>query len=641
MQQFRTLLKSAIAANAGRICITPGERSEWTIANGGSPVVPELAPFDIATVNQIVAFLFPDFAVQKNSGSPITGTLQIPNFGVLKLIAKTFAGSAIIYLYTPAGEAAYASDLATITSEVHGVPAPPIATPKLPRVSVATSAPQVPPPPQVSMQSDSSDIFKLAIQKSVVPAEPAPEPVMPLSTIPSPFGTISAPDFAVSSASGDLPVPLEVVQEAELPPIFKVPDASAEQISFEIPPLDAAFTPDDGSIYRTESASVQIITPTADEVARISFGNQSATEGSVSQGENPIDEYLLAMVKKKASDMHLTMGQPVVFRVHGEIERKETQPLTSRYMEKLLLPIMPQRNRDEFATSNDTDFAYELKNVGRFRVNVFRDCNGTGAVMRHIPSQILTSEQLNLSPAIMNLCKLNKGLVLVTGPTGSGKSTTLAAMVDWINKNRAEHILTIEDPIEFVHPQYKCLVNQREVHKHTKGFSRALKAALREDPDVILIGEMRDLETIAIAIETAETGHLVFGTLHTTTAISTVDRIIDQFPTDRQAQIRTMLASSLRGVVAQTLIKKKGGGRVAAQEVLITNDAVSAMIREGKTHMLGNHMLTQKGEGNVLLNEALFKLIAEDLIDPQEALFKAVDKNDFLLAAARRNIKVA
>jgi twitching motility protein PilT len=260
--------------------------------------------------------------------------------------------------------------------------------------------------------------------------------------------------------------------------------------------------------------------------------------------------------------------------------------------------------------------------------------------MRHIPSQILTAEQLGLAPAITKLCTLNKGLVLVTGPTGSGKSTTLAAMLDLINKTRKEHILTIEDPIEFVHPQQLCLVNQREVHKHTGSFARALKAALREDPDIVLIGEMRDLETIAIAIETAETGHLVFGTLHTTTAMSTVDRIIDQFPADRQAQIRVMLASSLRGVVAQTLLKKKSGGRVAAHEILIANDAVSAMIREGKVQHLANHMLTQRQDGNQLLNDSLLKLVQDGLVDVQDAFFKAVDKNGFLTMAKQRGINV-
>jgi twitching motility protein PilT len=301
---------------------------------------------------------------------------------------------------------------------------------------------------------------------------------------------------------------------------------------------------------------------------------------------------------------------------------------------------MPKRNQDEFSKIQDTDYAYELQNVGRFRVNIFRDRNGVGAVMRHIPSQILTAEQLGLAPAITKLCTLNKGLVLVTGPTGSGKSTTLAAMLDLINRTRKEHILTIEDPIEFVHAQQQCLVNQREVHKHTGSFARALKAALREDPDIVLIGEMRDLETIAIAIETAETGHLVFGTLHTTTAMSTVDRIIDQFPADRQAQIRVMLSSSLRGVVAQTLLKKKSGGRVAAHEILIANDAVAAMIREGKVQHLANHMLTQKQDGNQLLNDSLLKLVQDGLVDVNDAYFKAVDKNSFLAMAKQRGINV-
>jgi twitching motility protein PilT len=240
----------------------------------------------------------------------------------------------------------------------------------------------------------------------------------------------------------------------------------------------------------------------------------------------------------------------------------------------------------------------------------------------------------------MKFCTLNKGLVLVTGPTGSGKSTTLAAMLDHINKTRSEHILTIEDPIEFVHAQQKCLINQREVHKHTTSFARALKAALREDPDIVLIGEMRDLETIAIAIETAETGHLVFGTLHTTTAMSTVDRIIDQFPSDRQAQIRTMLSSSLKGVVAQTLLKKASGGRVAAHEILVMNDGAASMVREGKIHMLANHMLTQKAEGNQLLNESLLKLVADGTVNIGDAYFKAVDKNDFVATAKRKNIVI-
>jgi len=374
---------------------------------------------------------------------------------------------------------------------------------------------------------------------------------------------------------------------------------------------------------------------------KINFSADSAEEGIVSRGQNPIDSLLKHMIDLRASDMHLTMTQPLMLRIDGDMTTVGREPLTADMMESYLAPTVPRSNAVEFAKTHDTDYAYELAGVGRFRVNLFRDRYGVAAVLRHIPAQILTAEALGLSPAIMNFCKLSKGLVLVTGPTGSGKSTTLAAMLDWINANRREHILTIEDPIEFVHRSRLCLVNQREVRKHTGSFSRALKAALREDPDVILIGEMRDLETVSIAIETAETGHLVFGTLHTTTAVSTIDRIIDQFPSDRQAQIRTMLSSSLKGVVAQTLLKKKGGGRVAAQEILVSNDAVAAMIRENKNHMIGNHMLTQKQDGNQMLNDTLLKLVADGIVSPQDALFKSVDKNDFMLSASRRNIKLA
>ena len=294
----------------------------------------------------------------------------------------------------------------------------------------------------------------------------------------------------------------------------------------------------------------------------------------------------------------------------------------------------------EFAEKHDTDFAYEVPNLARFRANVFADRKGRGAVFRVIPSEILTAEKLGLSQLILNLCKLNKGLVLVTGPTGSGKSTTLCAMIDYINRTRDEHIITIEDPIEFVHQNNKCLINQREVRTHTVSFKAALRAALREDPDIVLVGELRDLETVAIAIETAETGHLVFGTLHTTTAASTVDRIIDQFPADRQAQIRIMLSESLRGVIAQTLCRKIGGGRVAALEVLIANGAVSNLIREGKTFQIPSLMQVNKAIGMVSLNDALFELVSKKLVAPDEALSKAVDKNGFESLLKRIGIEI-
>jgi twitching motility protein PilT len=341
-----------------------------------------------------------------------------------------------------------------------------------------------------------------------------------------------------------------------------------------------------------------------------------------------IDQLFRRMCELKASDLHLSSGTPPLVRRDGEMQAlvEGAGPLTTEMLRRLLSEIMPEANRQEFESRHDTDFAYEVSDLARFRANVFLDRHGVGAVFRVIPSKILSAETLGLSPHVLGLCDLKKGLVLVTGPTGSGKSTTLCAMVDYINRNRADHIITIEDPIEFVHNNQKCLVNQREVHNHTRSFKDALRAALREDPDVILVGELRDLETIAIAIETAETGHLVFGTLHTTTAASTVDRVIDQFPTDRQAQIRVMLSESLRGVIAQTLCKKVGGGRVAALEVLLVNSAISNLIREGKTFQINSMMQVGRAQGMVTLNDALAELVKKGQITADEALVRAVDK---------------
>ena len=313
------------------------------------------------------------------------------------------------------------------------------------------------------------------------------------------------------------------------------------------------------------------------------------------------------MVDTKASDLHLSTGMPPLVRKDGHIQPLEegAAAMTHDDVVALLDPIMPETNREEFAQRNDTDFAYEIKGLARFRANMFLDRKGRGAVFRVIPAKILTAEELGLSPHILKLCKLNKGLVLVTGPTGSGKSTTLCAMIDYINRTRTDHIITIEDPIEFVHENKGCLINQREVGTHTGGFKNALRAAMREDPDIILVGELRDLETVAIAIETAETGHLVFGTLHTTTAASTVDRVIDQFPTDQQAQIRIMLSESLKGVIAQNLCRKIGGGRVAALEVLLINSAIANLIREAKTFQIPSMMQVGRAQGMVALNDAL------------------------------------
>lgn len=352
-----------------------------------------------------------------------------------------------------------------------------------------------------------------------------------------------------------------------------------------------------------------------------------------------IDALFNRMVEVGASDLHMTSGTRPQFRLHGDIvpinECAEIQP---DQMRQILREISPDKNWQQFEEENDTDFAYELPGLARFRVNLFMDNRGPGAVFRVIPEEILSCDQLGLPEAVRELCYLSKGLVLVTGPTGSGKSTTLAAMIDLINATRSDHILTIEDPIEFVHKDKKCLINQRQVGGHTASFKRALKAALREDPDIVLVGEMRDLETIEIAIETAETGHLVFGTLHTTTAASTVDRIIDQFPADRQAQIRTMLSASLKGVIAQTLCKKKGGGRVAALEVLIANSAVSSLIREGKTHQITSTMQMGGKQGMRLLNDSLAELVHTGQVEPDEAYIKAVDKDGLVAAFAAKGI---
>ncbi len=344
-----------------------------------------------------------------------------------------------------------------------------------------------------------------------------------------------------------------------------------------------------------------------------------------------IDKFFHMMIDEKASDLHLTANNVPRLRVHGEMKPIEGESvINAEQMLALLMEIAPERNKQEFLQRNDTDFAYELEGAGRFRTNIFRDISGPGAVFRIIPSEVITAEQLGLTTAVIDMCYLSKGLVLVTGPTGSGKSTTLSAMIDFINKNRKEHVITIEDPIEFVHKNINCLINQREINSHTDSFKIALRAALRQDPDIVLIGEMRDLETTEIAIETAETGHLVLATLHTSTAASTVERIIQQFPGEKQNQIRQMLANSLKGVISQTLLRKKDGkGRVAAQEILVVNSAVSSQIREGKTHQINSSIQIGGNEGMVILNDALIKLIKSNTVGAEEAYLKSIDKLDF------------
>jgi len=329
-----------------------------------------------------------------------------------------------------------------------------------------------------------------------------------------------------------------------------------------------------------------------------------------------MEELLHETVALGASDLHLSAGLPPLMRIHGDLTRTQHPALSAAGVTALVNSIMTDDQRQIFQAEHEIDFACEIPGKGRFRVNVFVQSRGPGAVLRTIPTVIPTLESLHLPPILKELCTRERGLVLVTGPTGSGKSTTLAAMVDLVNQTWDAHILTVEDPIEFVHPPKRCLVNQREVGPHTRSFSNALRSALREDPDVILVGELRDLDTMSLALTAAETGHLVFGTLHTSSAPKTIDRIIDVFPAGQQNQVRTMLSESLEAVIAQTLVKKKGGGRIAACEILIGAPAVRNLIREGKLHQIPSMMQTSQRIGMQTLDIALADLVKRGLIDP-------------------------
>ncbi|RLE24238.1 MAG: type IV pilus twitching motility protein PilT, partial [Acidobacteria bacterium] len=318
-----------------------------------------------------------------------------------------------------------------------------------------------------------------------------------------------------------------------------------------------------------------------------------------------------------------------IIRMDGDIVTlKEFSPVTENDLIEQMKAIVPEKAIEQFEETNDVDLAYSIPGLARFRTNIFRDHRGACVVFRVIPSEILTLDQLGVPKEVVALTSLSKGLILVTGPTGSGKSTTLASLVDYINQTQSKHIITIEDPLEFIHENKKSLVNQREIHTHTESFKKSLRAALREDPDVVLVGEMRDLETIAIAVEMAVTGHLVLGTLHTATAVGTVDRIVDQFPVDQQAQIRVMLSDSLVGVVSQVLCKKKGGGRVAAYEVLIVTPSVANLIRESKTFQIPSLMQTGKGLGMQLMNDALVALIEKGTVSVADAIARSTEPDD-------------
>ena len=342
---------------------------------------------------------------------------------------------------------------------------------------------------------------------------------------------------------------------------------------------------------------------------------------------NRVDRFLRLMNDRGASDLHFSVGRPPLFRQSGRIVPIRYRVLTDSDFVGLMKPITPPDIWDRYERTGDADYAYEVEGLARFRVNIFRQERGFGAVFRIIPTKILTLEQLRLPQSVRRLAYLKSGLVLVTGPTGSGKSTTLAAIIHEMNCNRSMHIVTIEDPLEFVHSNQQSLVTQREVGTHSKGFRPALRAAVREDPDCILVGEMRDLETISMALSAAETGLLVFGTLHTNSAAKTMDRIINVFPTDRQESVRSVLSVVVRGVLSQQLLRRNGGGRVAAVEVLFHTPALSSLVREGKTHQISGFIGQNKARGMIGMDASLKSLVCEEVIEPSAALEKALDKD--------------
>jgi twitching motility protein PilT len=342
-----------------------------------------------------------------------------------------------------------------------------------------------------------------------------------------------------------------------------------------------------------------------------------------------IAQLLTFSAKQGASDLHLSAGVEPMIRVDGDVKRINLPPLEHKQVHDMIYDIMNDKQRKAWDEFYETDFSFEIPNLARFRVNAFTHNRGSGGVFRTIPSKILSLEDLKCPPIFKDIAGYPRGLVLVTGPTGSGKSTTLAGIINHINEGEMGHILTVEDPIEFVHTSKKCLINQREVHRDTLGFNESLRSALREDPDCILVGEMRDLETIRLAMTAAETGHLVFGTLHTTSAAKTIDRVIDVFPAAEKEMIRAMLSESLRAVISQTLLKKKGGGRVAAHEIMIGNPAIRNLIREAKVAQMYSAIQTGQKDGMQTLDQCLKDLVKKGLVDKEEARGKAADPMNF------------
>jgi twitching motility protein PilT len=502
------------------------------------------------------------------------------------------------------------------------IPVPAVAAPVAPPAPAARPVAVTPAPfPAVSLPEAPVPAAPPALAAPA--AAPVAAPVAPpVRTAPPRPMTLPPVPMAAAPAAVPVaaPAPVAHAGPATHPPI-PAPAVAAPVGPATLPPIPAPAVP--------VSAPVAVPSPSVEEV-----------HDHRKEAEAQMVALMKAMLARDASDLHLSSETLPHMRIDGDmVAVEEYGVITHEKLKAMLFSIAPDKNRKQWEELRDTDFAYDMAQA-RFRINVFEDRKGIGAVLRQIPNKIRTAEEIGLTRHVLDLCFLTKGLVLVTGPTGSGKSTTLAALIDYVNRHREDHIITIEDPIEFVHRNKSCLVNQREVGVHTQSFKNALRAALREDPDVVLVGEMRDLETIATAIETAETGHLVFGTLHTNTAASTVDRIIDQFPADRQPQIRMMLSESLKGVVAQTLCKRIGGGRVAAQEVLLCTGSVANLIREGKTYQIPSVMQTSRGQGMVTLNDSLLELVKKKVIEPNEALSKSVARSEMRAMLERAGFKV-
>jgi twitching motility protein PilT len=455
-------------------------------------------------------------------------------------------------------------------------------------------------------------------------------------------GKIGLPDYDTSQGKPETEVvtmlPSELCRRHRVLPLQK--EGSVLTVGFVDEPSRAVMSAVHSQLPGLEINSAHIDLDFFNEVVRSIGGVKGWTTGSmpvVTEDEEPrpgsprLDALLERMVAEGASDLHLSARHRPRWRVDGDMhEMADAAPLGTNEVWDLVEPILEGRHKDQFLAENDTDMAYSLPGVARFRVNLFQDYKGAGAVFRQIPSKIMSLEELQMPAVLKKFCEIPKGLVLVTGPTGSGKSTTLAAMVNQIKRHRACHILTLEDPIEFLQESDLALVNQREIGGHTESFARGLRAALREDPDVVLVGELRDRETIQLALETANTGHLVFATLHTNTAVSAVDRVIDQFPAEEQSQVRSVLGDVLRGVVAQTLVRRQSGGRAAVLEIMVVTVAVANLIREHKTVQIPGIMQVNRGLGMCLFNDELQRLIEERQVDMETAMAAAVDKDDLV-----------